>query len=224
MGDTLQEYARQIEDAYRRVRDLRISLTSQIGTVSKKKFDDVNRQITQYNKQVDQFASKFPSAPQSSPRLNLVTQSELKGTLEGSREGTGEGKYTVWVYFRVDGLWVKQPKMTLNTDDPKVANDCVAKAKALGDDCTATTNAPVSQERALVGPFYLHTGAYSNDQYRPIGSVGPSVRTIDGGGNRGQEFETFAEAHAAAQEFMNGGGQRSYRIEDKNTKTLESGR
>ncbi len=142
VGHALDEYKDKLKDVYNQVKDFRISLTSQVGRVSKKSFDDVNRQIKEYNQQVDQFASKFPSEPQSFSRLAPVTQSDLKGTLEGdSTEGVGSGKYSVWVFKNDGGQWAKQPERTLNTDDAKAVTDYVAKVKAV-DGWTATTNAP----------------------------------------------------------------------------------
>ena len=77
----------------------------------------------------------------------------------------------------------------------------------------------------LEGPFYLYSGAFSNIQSGKLGTKHPNARTIDGGGGPGQKFETFAEARAEAEKRMaDGGRQRSYRIEDKNRITVESGK
>lgn len=71
----------------------------------------------------------------------------------------------------------------------------------------------------LAGPFYLFTGAYSNNQ---ASRGGGESEAFGGPAQGGEKFESLAEVHAKAMKHMSGSNQPSFRIEDKNGKNIES--
>jgi hypothetical protein len=93
---TRVEYARRVEDAYRRVREAKTGLTSLTKTTSKRQFDDVNKLIDGYNSARADLARVEVrlAAPLVAkyPALSRIGSSDVKAQQESS---VPSGEYTV---------------------------------------------------------------------------------------------------------------------------------
>jgi hypothetical protein len=151
----LNDYVKNIEAAYERVKLLRQGLTANTKKITNDVLENVNKQINKYNKDVDQARSgPNGSAFTRFSKISPVTPGELGSRLGGKDP---EGQYTVWVYKLESGQWVKQEDRTLATSDADQA------AKYLGDvkrvpGWTATSNLP-NREPQLAGSTWIVTSS-----------------------------------------------------------------
>ncbi len=148
-GDTLKEYRAALKDAYDRVMTAKRDLTSMTGTITRKQFQDVNNLIDSFNRSRNDSGQQAGGAAgpvlSQYPALAPVTPGELRGKLA---PGDSDGRYTVFVYKRINGQWIKQEDRTLSTNEASQAEKYAGDVKRIPG-WTATSNLP--QGEPIVG-------------------------------------------------------------------------
>jgi len=190
-GDTLKEYGRRLKDSFDRVIDAKKTLTSGTNELAEKKFNEVNRLIDSYNREVGPFNGKASAAGLNMlPTISRLTPGELES--KPAPEST-TGKYTVWVYRSVNSQWRKQDDRTLNTDDEEQARAYEVQVKGYRG-WIAKSNVPAERksespdngqkdEPEIVGSWVL--GGDTRWNFLPDGTW-----QMAGTGNRGRWRKT----------------------------------
>ena len=77
-GDVLREYKRVIQQAYKNARDLRLSLSAQVDTLTQTQFDQVNGLVKEINATRDQYSRETGDPFTDFPRLALIDANQLR--------------------------------------------------------------------------------------------------------------------------------------------------
>lgn len=139
-GATLAEYKKNIEEAYRRARQLKADMLSATKAISEKSFGDANRAIKQFNSDRQDAIGATGYAFSEFPELSAVSRQDIKITADAATE-EGVRKYTVLVYQSQGGKWVKQADRTFVTTDIGAAEAFIVKVKSIRG-WTATSDLP----------------------------------------------------------------------------------
>jgi hypothetical protein len=142
VGDTLREYAKNVEQAYERAKKFKEQRLAATKNLSKQQMDEVNALIKSYNKTRESYGDLSRNAV--APILSKYPAMSLLSDKDQSEPQAG--KYTVWVYKMEDEKWAKQEDRTLSTDDEEQARSYVEKVKSYRG-WTATSNLPKPKGR-----------------------------------------------------------------------------
>lgn len=89
-GDTLKEFMHRIQDAYRNAKLAKSNLLSMTGTISRTRFDEVNRLVDDYNRSRDEarnYEGGTAAIRSDYAAMARVRPEDLQGKLEGSQDG-----------------------------------------------------------------------------------------------------------------------------------------
>jgi hypothetical protein len=118
-GDTLKEYKKRIQDAYARAKEMKATLLSMTGTISRGRFDEANRLIDDYNRtraDARNYEGGQAAIREAYAGMARVRPEDLTGRLDARQSqgnekapnggaDQGDKKYLLSVQKREDGRW-----------------------------------------------------------------------------------------------------------------------